>query len=116
MTSKHENLLPALGLLRVGLLLLALLDIALPLIEIMFTLSPDGNEHSFWSLLATVIAPVMAPLLMTVLLFDYIMSRVRAADAEGAMRARYVKIGRIELGMIGISLLFWIPFFLTRFG
>lgn len=116
MTSKHENLLPALGFLRIALLLLALVDIALPLLEVLFAFSRGGGEHGFWSLLATVIAPVMAPLLMTVLLFDYIMSRVRAADAEGAVRLRYVKIGRIELGVIGISLLFWIPYFFTRFG
>ena len=58
----------------------------------------------------------MAPLIIVVLLFDYIMSRVRAADAEGVERDRFARICRIELGMLLLTLLIWVPFFITRFG
>ena len=51
-----------------------------------------------------------------VLLFDYIMSRVRAADAEGAERARFVRIGRIELAAMLLNLAIWIPYFASRLG
>ena len=111
MKSNDENLLSALGFLRMGLLILSLLNILPPLIEIMLPLAASTNSHSFWGVLTSVITPVMAPLLMVVLLFDYLMSRMRAADATGSQRASYVTIGRIELAILGITLLFWVPFF-----
>lgn len=111
MKSNTDNLLSNLGFLRAGLIILALVNILPPLIEFMLPLSVSTNEHSFWSLLTSVITPVMAPLLMVVLLFDYLMSRMRAADATGLQRASYVTIGRIELAILGITLLFWVPYF-----
>jgi len=111
MTSQDNNLLHSLGFLRVALLTLALLNCLLPLIGILFPFVLAGEEHSFWSVLINVVAPVNAPLLMVVILFDYIMSRVRAADSEGSQRQRYIKIGRIELAVLGITLLVWIPYF-----
>jgi len=114
MKSNPDNLLSALGFLRIGLLSLALLNILPPLIEIMFPLVASTNEHSFWEVLTSVITPVMAPLLMVVLLFDYLMSRMRAADATGSQRASYVMIGRIELALLVITLLFWVPYFNIR--
>jgi len=114
MTSHTDNLLSALGFLRIGLLVLALLNILPPLIEILFPVTASTDGHSFWSVLTSVITPVMAPLLMVVLLFDYLMSRMRAADAAGSERASYVTIGRIELAFLGITLLFWVPFFTMK--
>jgi len=111
MTSQDNNLLHSLGFLRVALLTLALLNCLLPLIGILFPFVLAGEEHSFWSVLINVVAPVNAPLLMVVILFDYIMSRVRAADSEGSQRQRYIKIGRIELAVLGITLLVWVPHF-----
>jgi hypothetical protein len=111
MASKDHNWLTALGFLRTALLGLALLNILLPLIGIVFPLVAAGNERNTWTVLTTVVAPVIAPLFIVVILFDYIMSRVRAADADGELRALFVSIGRIELAMIGISLLFWVPYF-----
>ena len=58
----------------------------------------------------------MAPLLAVVLLFDYIMSRVRAADATGFEHDRFVRIGRIELAVMVLTLLFWVPFFAAMLG
>ena len=111
MTSHTDNLLSSLGFLRIGLLALALINILPPLIEIVLPVVANTGGHSFWSVLTSVITPVMAPLLMVVLLFDYLMSRMRAADATGSERASYVTIGRIELALLGITLLFWVPYF-----
>lgn len=115
MESTDKNLWQSLGFLRLALLALALINILLPIVNLAGG-STAFDYHDSWSLAATVIAPVMAPLLAVVLLFDYIMSRVRAADAEGEMRALFTKIGRIELAVIAIMLLFWIPYFINLLG
>jgi len=111
MTSKHTNWLAALGFLRIALLGLALVNVLLPLIGIVFPLEAVEHERNLWTVMTTVVAPVLAPIFVVVILIDYIMSRVRAADADGEQRALFVSIGRIELAVIGISLLFWVPYF-----
>lgn len=111
MKSNHDNLLSSLGFLRVALLALALINILLMLIDIIIPATTVTDGHSLWSILTTLVAPVLAPLLAIVLLFDYIMSRVRAADTEGELRSRFITISRIELSVIALSLLFWVPWF-----
>jgi len=110
METTDRNLWQSLGFLRLALIALAIANMLLTLVNLGLATAPAS--HGLWSLLATVIAPVMAPLLAVVLLFEYIMSRVRAADADGEMRARYTTIGRIELGVMLITLAFWVPFFI----
>ena len=114
MISKHSNLLPALGFLRLALLISALLNIVLPLVEILVPLTTGDDKYHLWSVLTNVIAPVIAPLLVVVILFDYIMTRVRATDADGELRTRFILIGRIELLMLGLMLLFWVPYFILK--
>jgi len=75
---------------------------------------PGTEGHTTWSVLVGVVAPVMAPLLVVVILFDYIMSRVRAADSTGDQRALYIAIGRTELAVIALSLLFWVPYLMLK--
>ena len=114
MTYPYESWLNSLGFLRLALLLLALLNMLLPIINAQLApLSAVSGERSVWEIFASLIAPIMAPLLVVVILFDYIMSRVRAADSSGALRARYLAIGRIELIVIAITLAYWIPFFVS---
>ena len=110
MTSGENNIWQALGFLRLALLSLALLNMFLPLVNILGGVAASGDP-GLWNLLVTMITPVMAPLFVVLLLFEYIMSRVRAADAEGARRALYLRIGRIELAVMLLTLLFWVPFF-----
>ena len=109
MKSNQDSLLSSLGFLRIALLALALINILLMLIDIIIPATTVTDGHSLWSILTTLVAPVLAPLLAIVLLFDYIMSRVRAADAEGDLRSRFITISRIELSVIALSLLFWVP-------
>jgi hypothetical protein len=114
MTSNDDNLLRALGFLRLALLVFTLLNLSLPLFGMLPPFAVSGGERTIWGVLTTVVAPVMAPLLVVVILFDYIMSRVRAADSTGPQRARFVAIGRIELAAIAISLLFWVPYLMLK--
>ncbi len=82
----------------------------------------DGNEAfttnldetaSGWEIAAVYIAPVNAPIILVVVLFDYIMSRVRAADSSGETRAGFVLIARLELAMIALYLAYWVPYFVS---
>ncbi len=99
-----------LGPLRLGLLTIALLNMLVPIIDAQFVPSAAADaERSLWGVFASLITPVLAPLLMVVVLFDYIMTRVRAADASGEERNRFVTIGRIELAAIAIMLIYWVP-------
>lgn len=92
-----------------ALLLMALFNVLLPLIDVVF--SPSVDESSLWSIISGLITPVMAPIFFTVILFDYLMSRVRAADSDGDEGLQFARISRIELGVIGLTMMFWIPFF-----
>jgi hypothetical protein len=113
MDSPADNLFKALGFLRLALIALALINVSITAIDLL-AIAPA--ERGLWSLVAGMIAPVMAPLLTVVLLFDYIMSRIRAADAEGALRAQYTRNARIVLAVMLITLVFWVPFFIDLMG
>ena len=113
METPDHNPPRSLGFLRLALITLAIVNLLIPAVDLL--LAPAA-ERSLWSLLAGVITPVMAPLLTVVLLFEYIMSRVRAADAEGEIRAYYQRVCRIELTVMIVTLIFWVPFFIDLMG
>ncbi len=106
--------LAELGLMRQVLLGFALLNMLLPILHWLGPAATTGAERSLWDIFATLIAPVMAPLLLVVVLFDYVMSRVQAADASGDEQARFAAIARLEFTVIAISLVFWGPYFYFR--
>ena len=111
-TSRSGHRLASLGFLRLGLYGLAILNILIPACySLVETLSGSAIDESLVSIIATLVAPVMAPILLVVILFDYVMSRIRVADEQGDLRAYYLLIGRIELLLIGIMLAYWIPYF-----
>ncbi len=117
MTSASTSWVTAFGFLRLSLIALTLLNIGISLLDVLFVGSdPAQDGPSMWAIIAVYVTPVMAPLYAVVLLFDYIMSRVRAADAEGEVSRRYRVIARIELAMIALSLLYWIPYFARVMG
>ena len=102
------------GLLRQGLIGLAIATMLLPMIEWVFVqLTGELDERSLLSISASLIAPVMAPILMVVLLLDMIMSKVRAADDPGSSGDLYRTISRFQLILIVIMLVFWVPFFMS---
>ena len=113
MNNRLKSRLLSLGILRQALLGAALVNMSLPILH---TLLDSGGARSLWDIVATMIAPVMAVIFPVVILFDYVMSRVRAADAEGEQRAHFVAVGRIELAVMAITLLFWIPYLVIVLG
>lgn len=106
-----SELVQKLGFLRLSLLAAALLN----LIPVLFlesgplALNPEKGTLGY--ALLNFVTPVMAPLLIVVVFFDYLMSRIQASDASGETRARYILIARIELGVILATVIAWLPFF-----
>jgi len=112
--SRFGSSLAALGFLRLGLFTLVILDLLLPGAYLLAGMvAGQAAEQAAWATIPTLIAPVMAPILLVVILFDYTMSRVRAADEQGGARAHYLRLCRIDLMFIGLLLLYWVPFFIT---
>ena len=105
-----------LGPLRVSLLALALINLLVSAFEWIgnddFTLQL-GDDPGFWQIAAIYIAPVNAPIILVVVFFDYLMSRIRAADSTGEDRKRFVLISRIELAMIALYFAYWGPYFVS---
>ena len=105
-----ENLLRQMGVLRVVLVGLAILD--------MLASPRPGTAavYSGWEVVPTLILPVLAPILLQVLLLDALMGRVMMSSAKGAERARYRRIVTVNLVFSGALVLWWLPYFLKLFG
>jgi hypothetical protein len=73
-------------------------------------------SYSGWSMVPTLIAPALVPLLFFVLLLDMLMSRVFMTDTEGPDRARFRRILWIETGVLALLLAVWGPFFFALGG
>ena len=106
-------MLQALGFLRLSLLGFALLNTLPALLVQVGVITTSASDGTLGALIVHMVAPVMAPLFLVVILFDYVMSRIQAADAEGEAAVRYATIARIELTVMLFTLLAWIPFFIS---
>lgn len=114
MTQSFKTKLASLGALRLGLFTIAIVNSLLPLIDsILQQLLSTDLTDSIWAVFPTLVAPVMAPLLLVVILFDYVMSRVRAEDETGDARAHFISISRIELLLMVVIFIYWLPFFMA---
>lgn len=101
--------LRSLGVMRVGLLLLAaLVIVAAPKPGTAMVLVGTG-------VLTTLIVPSLAPIVFMVLMLDALMGRVMLGSARGAERERYRRIVAANL-VAGIALfLWWTPYFARLF-
>lgn len=64
------------------------------------------------ALFTTVVAPAFYVIMLFVLPLDITMSRVFMKEAQGAERARYRFIIRLELVLFALMLLTWLPLIL----
>ena len=99
------NLIKNLGALRLLLIAAALL--------IAF-LSPEPGtavDLNGWKIVPTAVIPATTPLIFMVLMFDFMMCRIRMSDE--AVRSKFSTIGYIELAATLFLLLMWLPFFLA---
>ncbi len=104
---KIRELATQLGILRVMLLLLAI-------IEIIFTPEPGTTvARSGWEIIPTLVAPAMAPIVFMGLMFDFMMARIGMSSTNEAGKRRYQIISRIDLGMAILMVLLWIPFLVS---
>jgi hypothetical protein len=114
MKMSFKSRLASLGTLRLGLIVIAMVNMLLPVIHsVLRHLTESDMSGSLWHIFPTLVAPVMAPLLLVIVFFDYLMSRVQAADAQGETRDHFIAISRIELMLMAIMFLYWLPFFIT---
>ncbi|WP_290652376.1 hypothetical protein [Aquisalimonas sp.] len=95
-----------LGMLRSALILGA--------VFVMVMAPPPGVRvvYEGWGFIETVLMPTVAPLFLTGLLLDALMSRVMMSDADEATRARLRLSLRTELLVALVLVLAYAPFFL----
>lgn len=104
---QSANLLQQMGVLRVVLVGAAILDILL---------APNPGTpvvYSGWSLVTTLIVPVLAPILLQVLLLDALMAKILMSSNQGAERARFRRIMIVDLVVAAVLMLGWAPYFLA---
>jgi len=105
----HKPWWQELGTLRISLILMTFVVMAL---------APNPGTpavYAGWSIVPTLMAPVLAPILLQVVLLDALMSRVWMSAYAGAARERYRRILWINLGVAALSTLWWLPYFLALF-
>ena len=114
MISTLKTHVASLGFLRLGLIGLAIASMLIPVIEaVVIQLMGELQEDSLLSLSARLIAPVMAPVLIVVILLDFIMAKVRATDDQTSSGDLYRMISRVDTVLIIVMLIFWVPFFIS---
>lgn len=108
--ARTENLLQQMGVLRVVLIALVILD--------MLAAPRPGTAAVYggWELVPTLILPVLAPILLQVLLLDALMGRVMMSSAKGTERERYRRIVTVNLVFSIALVLWWLPYFLNLFA
>ena len=99
------NLIKDLGVLRLILISAALL------LALFSTEPGTAAARSGWEMLPTLVLPALTPLVFMVLLFDFMMCRIRMS--EEAVRSKFANISYIEIAVALFLLLMWLPFFLA---
>ncbi len=102
------NLIKDLGVLRL-LLISAALIIAF--------MSPEPGtavDINGWGIIPTAVAPALTPIIFMVLMFDFMMCRIRMSDED--VRKKFSTISYIELVAVLFLLIMWLPFFLAIGG
>jgi len=95
------------GPLRLALLLLTIMAIVL---------APGGStptSYEGFGFFQTLLLPTIAPLCLSGLLLDALMSRVVMGDADEAGKQRLRVIIRTELAFCAVLVITWLPFFMS---
>lgn len=79
---------------------------------VMGPISGGEVRISGFALFTGVVAPAFYVIMLFVLPLDITMSRVFMLEAQGDERARYRFIIQLELGLLALMLLAWLPFIL----
>ena len=100
------NLLKDLGALRILLIGAAIMTAFL-------SLNPGTavNLNDWKQVLTTLVAPAMTPLVFMVLIFDFMMCRIRMSDE--AVGNKFRLISYFELAVAIFLFIMWLPYFLA---
>lgn len=101
------TLLHHLGFLRISLLLLGIFDTLI---------APEPGTYAIkhgFEALPTLVAPAAAPIIMMVILFDALMSKIRASDAAGEESKKFRLIMWTELAVVAFMIFGWMPYFMA---
>ncbi len=94
-----------LGILRIILIAAALL------VAFMSPHPGSGVDLEGWGIISTAVIPATTTLIFMVLMFDFMMCRIRMSDE--AVRKKFSNIAYIELAAALFLLIMWLPFFLA---
>ncbi len=97
----------SLGFLRIALLGLGIIDAFL---------SPKPGSsiiHEGYQVIPTLVAPAAAPIIIMVILFDVLMSKIRASDTIGEQSKKFKTIMWTELGVVAFMIAAWAPYFMA---
>ncbi len=103
------TLLQDLGFLRISLLLLGIFDTLI---------APPAGTYAVKQgieVIPTLVAPAAGPIIMMVILFDALMSKIRASDTTGEERKKFRSIMWTELAVVAFMVIGWLPYFLAIF-
>lgn len=101
------TLINDLGFLRICLLLLGIFDTLL---------APEPGTYAAKQgieVIPTLVAPAAGPIIMMVILFDALMSKIRASDSTGEERRKFRTIMWAELAVVAFMVIGWLPYFLA---
>ena len=99
-----------LGVLRVMLVALVLGVIAIS----PFTGGPARFDG--WAMVNTVVGPVLFVMMVFTVPLDITMSLIFMSDKTGEARDRFVRIIRLEIGLLVVMLVTWAPFVAELLG
>lgn len=107
MIQKIKLLLKQMKPLRVMLAILALL------LSIFSPAAGTSANYEGIAVLQTLIMPALTPLIFMVLLLDALMNRVWLIDAKGDDVVKFRNIMRVDLLLVAIIFIVWIPYFIA---
>jgi hypothetical protein len=97
----------SLGFLRISLLMLGVIN-AFLCPQPGTPISLDGME-----VIPTLVAPAAAPIILMVILFDALMSKIRASDSTGEESKKFKTIMWAELAVVAFMVMAWLPYYLA---
>ena len=101
------TIIHSLGFLRISLLSLGILN---------SLIRPEPGTpiiHEGLAVIPTLVAPAAAPIIIMVILFDALMSKIRASDSSGEESKKFKTIMWIELAVVAFMVMAWLPYYMA---
>ena len=113
-SANSQGAFALLGPMRLGLFAFAVIATLLSGIDwVLFRPPGSGSGENLWDLASGMIAPTLAPMILVLILFDWIMSKFRGSDDEDPAAPRFRRLQRIAGIALLLSLAFWVPYFVA---